>query len=249
MLAIASGQESRAATHPSESRTVSNQVRESPLTSSGVSPTVGHWLVGALDELDYGIVLLFDGAQVVHINHAAHAEMDMLHPLRLVGNELRARWPGDGAALHAALRSAALRGLRCLLTLGQEARRSSISIIPLEPPGAEERPVLVVLGRSAMSEALSIQGFARSYGLTSAETRVLVALSSGLPPGSVARQLDVAISTVRSQIGSVRLKTGAASIRSLIRQVSALPPVKSSLRLHTRSPRLRLSDLTELPSA
>jgi DNA-binding CsgD family transcriptional regulator len=92
--------------------------------------------------------------------------------------------------------------------------------------------VLVVLSKHSVCESLSIQGFARSYRLTSAETRVLVELCNGVPPIQVAEKLGVAISTVRSQIGSIRQKTGALSIRALVRQVAVLPPVKGTLRLN-----------------
>ena len=81
-----------------------------------------------------------------------------------------------------------------------------------------------------MCEALSVQGFARSHGLTAAETRVLVALCEGTPPGAVAAQVGVAISTVRTQIGNIRQKTGAESIRDLVRQVAVLPPLMGVLR-------------------
>ena len=47
------------------------------------------WLAAALDELDYGIVLVFDGLNVVHINDAARIELDDKHPLQLQGDELR----------------------------------------------------------------------------------------------------------------------------------------------------------------
>ena len=46
----------------------------------------------------------------------------------------------------------------------------------------------------------------------------------------VAAQLGVGIATVRSQIGSIRQKTGADSIRSLVRQVAVLPPLMGVLR-------------------
>jgi len=81
-----------------------------------------------------------------------------------------------------------------------------------------------------------VQGFARGYGLTAAETRVLVALCNGVPPAQAAVELGVAISTIRSQIGSMRQKTGAESIRALVRQVAILPPVKGTLR-HNGAPR------------
>jgi hypothetical protein len=46
----------------------------------------------------------------------------------------------------------------------------------------------------------------------------------------VASAHGVALSTVRSQIGSIRLKTGAASIRDLLAQVARLPPLMGRLR-------------------
>ena len=38
------------------------------------------------------------------------------------------------------------------------------------------------------------------------------------------------VSTVRTQISSVRAKTGAASIRALVKQVAQLPPMVGALR-------------------
>lgn len=204
--------------------------KPAPLAGESVPPIVWHWLTAALDELDYGIVLLFDGASVVHINHAARVELDEDHPLQLLGKQLRAREARDVVPLHEALTQAAGRGLRRLLILGDGPRRSSVSIIPLDAADVGPRAVLVVLGKRAVSESLSIHGFAKNYRLTRAETRVLEALCSGLPPSQAAQQLGVAISTVRSQIGSIRGKTGAESIRALVRQVAVLPPVKGVLR-------------------
>jgi DNA-binding CsgD family transcriptional regulator len=204
--------------------------------SESMPQAAWHWLAAALDELDYGIVLLFDGTHVAHINDAARVELDDRHPLQLQGNELHARLARDVAPLHEAVSDASLRGLRRLLTLGKDAERASVSVVPLEASDSGPRAVLVVLGKRSMCESLSVQGFARSYGLTAAETRVLVALCNGVPPAQAALELGVAISTIRSQIGSMRQKTGAESIRALVRQVAILPPVKGALR-HNGAPR------------
>ena len=189
-----------------------------------------HWLAATLDELDYG-VLLHGDAQVLHVNHAANTELDAQHPLQLLGSQLRVRRPQDVAPLHDALCSAALRGLRKLLTLGDEAHRVSVSVVPLPSQGTDDAPVvLVVLGKRQVCEVLSVQGFARSHGLSAAETRVLALLCHGTPPTKIATQFGVAISTVRSQIGNIRIKTGAESIRALVRQVAVLPPLMGVLR-------------------
>jgi DNA-binding CsgD family transcriptional regulator len=190
----------------------------------------GHWLAAALDELDYGMVLLLDGLRILHINDVARAELDDCHPLQIEDGELRARAARDIAPLQEAVGAAAARGFRRLLTLGTEVQRASISVVPLEATGDAPRAVLVVLGKRSVCESLSVQGFARTHGLTGAETRVLIELCNGLPPAEVASAFGVAISTVRSQIGSMRQKTGSASIRALVRQVAVLPPVKGALR-------------------
>ena len=49
-------------------------------------------------------------------------------------------------------------------------------------------------------------------------------------PNEIASRAGVAVSTVRTQIGSIRSKTGATSIRELVRQVAVLPPLVGALR-------------------
>lgn len=197
---------------------------------AGVS-LVWRWLAATLDEIDYGMLLLGDDAHVVHANHAARAELDARHPLQLLGRQLRARRMHDVAVLHEALAGASQRGLRKLLAIGGEGQRVVLSIVPLPALGSEGRnAALVMLGKRQVCEALSVQGYARTHGLTSAEARVLAALCNGVPPVQIAAELDVAISTVRTHITNIRMKTGAGSIRALVRQVAVLPPLMGVLR-------------------
>ena len=203
------------------------------------TPTDGpHWMAATLDEMDYGVLLLHGDAQVLHVNHAARSELDEQHPLQLVSGRLRVRRSLDLAPLNDALCGAAVRGLRKLLTLGEGAHRVSVSVVPLPTHGGNgsengtqsDPVVLVILGKRQVCEALSVQGYARSHGLSAAEARVLALLCQGLPPSEIAAQIGVAISTVRSQIGNIRIKTGAESIRALVRQVAVLPPLRGVLR-------------------
>ncbi len=191
-----------------------------------------HLWAATLDEIDYGMLLLTDETHAVHVNHAAKLELDGDHPLHLVGRELHARRPKDAQPLQDALHNAACRGLRKLLTVGEGRHRVSISVVPLRPISGEGNghATLVWLGKRDVCEPLSVQGYARCYGLTAAETRVLIELCSGARPGEAAATLGVKISTVRTQIGNIRLKTGAESIRALVRQVAVLPPMVGALR-------------------
>ncbi len=195
------------------------------------------WLTRMLDEIDYGMLLVSAEAQVLYVNHAARHEMDEEHPLQLLGHALRAHRPQDVAPLYDAL-AAAQRGLRRLLTLGEGEHRVSVSVVPL--PRADGEPAsgaagggqttLLVLGKRQMCAQLSVQGFARSMTLTPTETRVLELLCNGVRPTEIATRQGVAVSTVRTQIGSIRGKTGAGSIRELVRQVALLPPLVGALR-------------------
>ena len=67
--------------------------------------------------------------------------------------------------------------------------------------------------------------FARNHGLTSAEESVLTVLCQGYSAPEVARQLKVAVSTIRSHVRSLCTKTGSSSVRELLNQVAMLPPV------------------------
>lgn len=188
------------------------------------------WLSHMLDEIDYGMLLATPEGHVTFMNHAARHELDGRHPLRLAGRTLGAQRPQDAAALAEAL-SAARRGLRRLLTVGEGEQRVSVSVVPLpEHAGRGDALTLLVLGKRRVCEQLSVQGFARSVSLTPAETRVLEMLCGGVRPTDIAREGGVAVSTVRTQIGSIRAKTGATSIRHLVQQVAVLPPLVGALR-------------------
>ena len=183
-----------------------------------------------LDEIDYGMLLVNSDAQLLYLNHAARQELDGQHPLQVLGSALRAHRAQDVAPLYEAL-AAAQRGLRRLVTLGEGVHRVCVSVVPLSDlAGDSDGNTLLVLGKRQMCGQLSVQGFARNVGLTPAETRVLEWLCGGVRPTEIAGRAGVKVSTVRTQIGSIRGKTGAASIRELVGQVAVLPPLVGALR-------------------
>jgi DNA-binding CsgD family transcriptional regulator len=188
-------------------------------------PPLGRLLARALDELDYGIVLLDADCNILHINHRARRMIEGPHALQLGGLQLRARDTRDLLPLQDALVAAALRGLRTLLKIGEGATRQVAALVPVEHGVAA-----LLLGKDRVCEDLSIQCFARSHALTSAETRVLAALGMGIRPSEIAREQGVKLSTVRTQIGAIREKTGAESITALVRLVASLPPMVGALR-------------------
>lgn len=195
-----------------------------------VDATLAACLALMLDEIDYGLMLLDADGRVRLANHVARVELDASHPLELVDGLLRTRSRTDAPELATALQGA-LRGARQLLLLGEGEKRIGVAVVPLGARALEGGPAtMLLLGRRRVVQNLSVQFFARSRRLTPAETRVLQALCAGVPPARIADELGVRISTIRTQIGGIREKTGARSIRALVRMVAVLPPMVPALR-------------------
>lgn len=184
-------------------------------------------LQAMLDEVGHGLMLVDDDARVLYANRAARAELDAGHPLQLLGDTLRARRCEDVLPLHDALMSAR-RGLRHWAVLGAEENRDCVAVVPLADTGGPVQGIVVMLGRRNACERLSVQAYARVHGLTSAESRVLEALCAGHSPQSIAADHGVGLATVRTQIGAIRAKCGARSIRALVQQVARLPPMRAA---------------------
>lgn len=183
----------------------------------------------ALDEIDLGLLLVTESGQLHYANHMARARLAGHSELSLHNNCLSASHEADQLRLKAALQAAACQGLRRLITLGSGAARLMLSVIPMalgdKLPGA-----LVLLGKQQLCGELSIHAFAREHRLTSAEQQVLQALCEGMQPQEIAAKHQVAVSTIRTQIASLRAKTQAESIRDLVGMVAMLPPMLGVLR-------------------
>ena len=179
-----------------------------------------------VDHVPFGVAVVGSEGRLLLVNQAARRDCTR-HPLlhieqgRLIAPQLR-----HHAELGRAI-AAARRGRWSLIQLRQDADRLTLAIMPLWPgaAGGDEDPVLVMFGLDSPCQDLAIELYARSHGLTPAESRLLQGLREGLSPREMARRHDVALSTVRSQIGSVRVKTGVRSIMELVRTLSCLPPI------------------------
>lgn len=189
-----------------------------------------HWLNLVLEELDYGVLLVSGSGQLLYTNHAARRTLDARFPLQVQGGQLRTRLDTDNGPLFEALGKAETEGRRCLLRLGEGSERTNVVVVPLNR-NVEQAAVLLVLERLQLCADLAAQWFALRYGLTPTETEVLKLLSEGARPNKVAEEQGVAISTVRTQIQSIRAKSGAQSIGELLRQLAVLPPLMSALRM------------------
>lgn len=190
------------------------------------------WLRASLDQVDYPMLLVASGARLLHANRAAFDELaDDGHPLCVHAGRLQESVRRGGGALPSALAAVLQHGQRRPLTLQRSDGRSvSAALVPLAAPAGEDAAAaLLILARDRLCPPLAVHWFARSHGLSAAETQVLEALCAGRQPREIALHHGVSLATVRAQIGTMRCKTRSASLRELMRQVAALPPVLGRL--------------------
>ncbi len=200
------------------------------------------FLLRLLDEIDYGLVLVDMRGRVQHANHLARYELACGHLLSgSVGEAIGACTAALGQQLMDAIQGAA-QGRRKLLYLSHGGHTLPVAVIPLghalEGPCAS---VLLAMARQRVGDNLAVQMFAREHGLTPTEESVLRALCDGSDVDEIARRHGVAESTVRTQVRSLRDKTGAHGIRQLVQRVLALPPVVPALRGEACFPRRPVS--------
>jgi DNA-binding CsgD family transcriptional regulator len=186
-------------------------------------------LCSLIDEIDSGI-LVCDGEGVVRVaNQAARREMDDGRLLCWHGTAV-ACIAGEGGPLQRALRAAALQGRRQMVLLECANDWLLASVVPLPQSDGGEPLVLLLLGRREPCSAIGLELFGTAHGLTLAERRVLAALLRDASPREVAAEHGVALSTIRTQILSLRAKLGARSIEGLLLRAAGIPPVAAALR-------------------
>ena len=199
-----------------------------------------------LEQMDYGLALVHMASrQIRFANRLAHDGLDGPANLRsglcLVNGRLSTVLRTDTPSLeHALLR--AQTGVRALIRLGGEDYTTSVALVPLTPSGAVPY-ALLVFAKQHLCDSSTMALFARERGLTSAESNVLASVCSGMRPTEVAAHHGVQISTVRSQLRSIRIKTRCDTIRQLVETVSILPPMARHLAAVQQVPANRFFEM------
>jgi len=205
------------------------------------APVAGdRMLLRMLDEMEYGMVLVGCDGRLRYSNALGRDEINGDGPLHVRDGFLTSSDPAKRLALGNALTDA-LKGRRRLLSFASGGETASIAVTPMRDDDdtrdqRDTRYALLIFSKRPDETGLTIDFFARANGLTSAESAVLLHLARGLDPAMIADRQSVAISTVRTQIASVRAKTRAGSIRELLGRVAMLPPIRTALRTAGRSP-------------
>jgi DNA-binding CsgD family transcriptional regulator len=199
--------------------------------AAGAAGAAGAWLrealEHALEHTGHGQVIVTTGARVVHANALARRRLAQEDsPLAIVEGRLAARSPREDARLAEAMAGALERGLYRMVSIGAGEQATPLAIVPRRPAGPGEAALACVsLPRCERASEVAMQFFARAHQLTGAEAEVLKALAAGERPAEIAQRKGVQLSTVRTQIGQLRVKTGTHGIGELLRRVAGLPPM------------------------
>ena len=192
------------------------------------------WLHLLFDEISHGMLVVSLEGRVLHSNRAARSEMDRDGVLFERHDALQTLSPLDGKLLQAALAKAS-GGVRSLVKLSGSGVTLMLSVVPLKyRPGTTCEQIALFFERRAVCDSGMFIFFARSHRLTRTEEQVLNLLCRSMSTPDIALELEVAVSTVRSHVRSLCIKTGARGARELINRIATLPPVGAtpSLQLH-----------------
>lgn len=178
-----------------------------------------------LEEIDYGLILVSPDGVLQHANHLARVELSRSRFLRTDNTVVVGETPAQTEEINRGVKAAA-QGRRQMLALRHADDTLHVACVPLFPSfEGRSGSVLLMLARQTGTQNLNVTFFARSHGLTPAEEAVLRALCDGLDVHDIAVAHGVSEYTIRTQVRSLRDKTGINSMRLLVQRVAALPPV------------------------
>lgn len=193
------------------------------VAGNAAGPVMG--LAALMDEFAHPTFVTTFNGRVLHANQAGRHELARTRFLTIQDGIVQASHTESDTELHLAMARAA-EGKRSLLQLeGTEGPPITVAVLPLKGMGGETARAALVFSRATVCDPLMLCFFARRYNLTPTEQHVLGVLCEGLSAPQVAKQLKVAVSTVRSHIRSLCAKTRASGVRELLSRLAVLPPV------------------------
>ena len=181
-----------------------------------------------LEHVDYGLALVHIGTRRLDFANTP-AMLAMRGPgasssgLHLMEGRIDTLHGRDARQLDHVL-TLARNGVRGLLNLATQAAKTTVAVVPLASPASHDT-ALLLFARRQLCDGSTMALYARSCGLTAAESKVLGSVCSGLRPQQIALHHNVQVSTVRSQLSSIRQKTRSGSVRELLETIARLPPI------------------------
>ncbi len=194
-------------------------------------------LAGAgLDASPLAVIAVDRCNRPVFCNRQAEALLRDGAVLGLRNGILQAATPAQHAALAAALEATARRGKSGNLVLSTppgSARQARYSLTTVRVPQPERHAlpsvasVLCLIAPLGARRLPTAGQLMQLFGLSPAESRLLRALAQGTVLEDYARDCDLRLSTVKTQLQSLFAKTGTRRQTDLIRSVVDIPAVRT----------------------
>ncbi len=194
-------------------------------------------LEATLDALTVGVFLVDAQGRIVHMNDAGERQVKTGGPLRASNHRLAPTDQNAQRAFNAALASVSEPGLNATSTtvaLSDEFGTGYVAtVLPLDR--GERRALLAPFAATAaifvqdprIAAPLPGEAFAKLYGLTAGELRVLLALAPGLAIKEAADMLGISEATAKTHLQRIFAKTVTSRQTELLRLLMATtPPVK-----------------------
>lgn len=181
-----------------------------------------------LERLPYGVVLLSNEGLPLVSNAKARALCQAAESLCLSERGLDALDHEDALALKPAIDMAVTQGIGSALSVGQD-KSLYLLFSPLPEDAFPQIPlftsarVMVFISHPQGESSLAADAVKDIYGLSKAETRLVMELIKGYSIEEAARKLFVSKHTLRVQLRAVFKKTGARSQADLMRLLLAGP--------------------------
>ncbi|MEP9397771.1 helix-turn-helix transcriptional regulator [Mesorhizobium sp. KR2-14] len=179
------------------------------------------------DTLRAGVVLTDGKARILHANAAAEAMLRAGRPIRSTGGTIQANVASATTELHAAIDLAA-RNEAEIGTTGLAVRLTNAghapvlgSVLPMRAGAArrrlEPRAVAAVFINPIGNDANGAEAMAVAFDFTRMETRVLTSLLAGRTLVQSAAELGIALTTAKTHLGNIFVKTGVSRQAELVR--------------------------------
>ncbi len=182
-----------------------------------------------VDELAHGVMIVNTQGWILHANRAALGALQRGVGLATTHGGLKLKSVSDQKGLTQALEQAAA-GKRSLTRFKGTGGCTGLAMVPLnrQSAGPCDR-IALLLSSEESCETTLFASFAQSHRLTRTEEQVLQLLCRCLSAPEIALQMRVAVSTIRSHVRSLCVKTSSHGVRQLIHLVSALPQLAPTM--------------------
>jgi DNA-binding CsgD family transcriptional regulator len=183
--------------------------------------------VAALDALAFGIAICDSAGRIAFANATAN---ELLSHKRgfMLGDELVTSVPGDAHAFAKLLREAADNGNRGLIKLSGRNGTSTLLVVVAPLPRRLEDEygsgyVLVTMRASGEPHPLTESMLVALFALSPTQASIALAIFNGKSPDEIANERGNRISTLRTHLAEIFLRTGTENQRDLVRLLGALP--------------------------